>query len=119
MQAISFEEVLKCLASSIYNLKVDLSHPRPIGSLQCWYTASLLQAAVRGRQDRKAVKTRLVELLPAEEAPVLQAGEEWLLGLAAAAAAATATLPLALSRTVVVCVPVKMHAGCVMRLCRW
>ena len=50
---MSFDETIKCLASGVFNLKVNLEHPTPVGSLHCWYTASILQATFRGLLARK------------------------------------------------------------------
>ena len=58
MQAISFDETLKCLASEVFKLKVNLDHPPAVGSLHCWYTASMLQATYKGRIARRAAMSK-------------------------------------------------------------
>jgi hypothetical protein len=58
---VNFDETIKCLASGVFKLKVNLEHPAPVGSLHAWYCASLLQATYRGRVARRIVAAKKKE----------------------------------------------------------
>jgi hypothetical protein len=67
---VMFNEVLKCVASSVFGLQVSLDHaPGANCGLHHWYTVALLQAHVRGRQQRRRAGLPPVQLSPVPPSP--------------------------------------------------